>query len=667
MCLVGRASVSRVKTYGSWASPITAGQVATAGISLAAPVASGDDVWWQEQRPAEGGRIVVVRRDANGSVDDVVPEGFNARTQVHEYGGGAWCVHGRTLYFSNWADQRIYRVDPDPPNRRPKQEAEPVAITPEPEVERGLRYADGVVTADGRRIVCVRERHREGAEATNEIVAVPTDGSGDVQVLVSGRDFYAFPRLSPDGSRLAWIEWSHPNMPWDGTELFVADFSPTRIGDPEPVAGGPDEAIFQPEWSPAGELHFVSDRSGWWNIYGPGGCVLEMEAEFGVPMWVFGLSTYTFLPDGTIVCSYAERGDWTLGVIEEDRVRRPGGPSKGIRAIDVSKDRGSYLRTFGDRVVTVAAGPTEHSAIVVVDPRTGERTELKRSSSEDIDPRYTSVPEPVSFPSGDRVAHAFYYPPHNDDFEAGGRVPEEERPPLLVLSHGGPTAQVHSTYSASVQFWTSRGFAVVDVNYGGSTGYGRDYRRLLNGSWGVVDLEDCTAAARYLVERGDVDGERLAIRGGSAGGYTTLCALTFTDVFKAGANYFGVADMTTFVGDTHKFESRYLDSLVGPWPEAKDLYHDRSPTNFVEAISCPVITFQGSEDEIVPPSQSEQVVEALRSKGVPCAYVLYEGEQHGFRKAENIEHSLSSELYFYGRVFGFEPADALEPVEIAGL
>jgi dipeptidyl aminopeptidase/acylaminoacyl peptidase len=629
-----------IAPYGTWSSPITAASIAEGSTGLGAVASSGGSLWWSEQRSSEGGRTVVVR---DGT--DVLGEGWNARTQVHEYGGGAWTVRGETLFFSNWSDQRIYRQE---------MGIDPVPITPEPEIPRGLRYADGVVTEDGLWMVCVRERHVEGREAFNEIVVLPTSGEGEPQILVGGNDFYSTPRLSPDESKLAWLEWSHPNMPWDGTWLYVADFSPEGVSNVELVAGGRDESVFQPEWSPAGDLHYVSDGGGWWNIYGPRGCVLEMEAEFGVPLWVFGVQTYTFLPDGSIVTYYAPDGVWQLAVIDN---------SGGLRSLGVSRDRGSYLAVHEGRVATVDASPTDHPALVLVDPSSGQKEVVRRARETEVDERYTSVAEAISFLSGDRTAHGLFYRPRNDDFDA----PDGERPPLLVFTHGGPTAQAHASYNASIQFWTSRGFAVVDVNYGGSTGYGTEYRRLLNENWGVVDLEDCVAAAEHLVGRGDVDGDRLAIRGGSAGGYTTLCALTFTDVFKAGANHFGVAELETFVGDTHKFESRYLDTLVGPYPERKDLYFERSPTNFVDRVSCPLITFQGMEDEIVPPSQSELIVEALRKKGIPCAYVTYEGEQHGFRKSENIIHSLESELYFYGKVFGFEPADDLQPVEIENL
>ncbi len=624
---------------GSWRSPISAATIARGGVGLTGLDISDGVAYWSELRPSEGGRSVVVRAGV-----DLTPEGFNVRTQVHEYGGGAWRVHDGTVFFSNWVDQRIYK----------QASGEVVPITAEPDSPRGLRYADAELTADGATLICVRERHVSGREAFNEIVVMPADGSSEPVVLVSGNDFYAFPCLSPDGLRLAWTEWTHPNLPWDGTFLYVAEYENGSVGNPTLVAGGMDESIFQPQWSPEGILHFVSDRNGWWNLYSYDGTVvpvLAVDADLGVAQWVFGLSTYAFLPGGDIVCAVDRNARQSLGLISGGKLTDLGLPYSAISDVAVS----------GTTVWFIGSSETEPASVVSYDDRSV--TVHKRAREDVVDKGYLSKAEAIEFPSEGRTAHAFFYRPCNKDFVGSG----SDKPPLIVFSHGGPTGCVRPTLNLTIQFWTSRGFAVVDVNYGGSTGYGRDYRRLLNGNWGVVDVQDCVNAAQYLADRGDVDPERMAIRGGSAGGFTTLAALVFTDVFKAGANYFGVADFETFVGDTHKFESRYLDSLVGPYPERKDLYHDRSPANFVDRISVPVVTFQGLEDAIVPPSQSEQIVNALRRKKVPCAYVTYEGEQHGFRKAENMIHSLESELYFYGRVFGFEPADRLEPIEIENL
>jgi dipeptidyl aminopeptidase/acylaminoacyl peptidase len=632
-----------VAGYGSWKSPLTARLIAAGATTLSGAACSDGRLYWSELRPAEGGRTAVVTAEG-----DLTPAAFNVRTQVHEYGGGAWWVHGATVYFAGWDDQRLYRQDAG---------AEPVAMTPEPEIPRGLRYADGILTADGRRIYCVRERHVEGREAFNEIVLLPSDGSAAPQIVAGGNDFYSNPRLSPDGAKLAWLEWSHPNLPWDGTFLYVADVAADgSVSSPTLVAGAMDESIFQPEWSPDGVLHFVSDRSGWWNLYRFAGGAVEqivaVDADFGVPQWSFRSSTYAFV-GGDIVCAYIRNATSYLA-----RIR-----AGALEDIETPYTAMTAVTPCGDRVAMIAASSTAFAAVVTVDPSSRAVDVVKRSRDDETDDAYISAPEAIDFESNGRPSHAFFYAPRNKNFEG----PPGEKPPLLVFSHGGPTGSVNGALNLTIQFWTSRGFAVVDVNYGGSTGYGRDYRRLLNGNWGVVDVEDCVNAARFLVARGDVDGERLAIRGGSAGGFTTLAALVFADVFKAGANYFGVSDFTPFVEDTHKFESRYLDSLVGPYPDRKDLYYERSPANFVERITAPVITFQGTEDAIVPPSQSERIVDALRANGIAHAYVTYEGEQHGFRKAQNQIHSLESELYFYGRVFGFTPADDVEPVNIENL
>jgi len=675
--------------YGSWKSPISSDLLAGGGISLDALQPDGEALLWIESRPLEGGRNVVCRAEPGADPVDLTPPGdeFDVRTRVNEYGGGAYAVHAGTLFFSNFADQRLWRQDPGEPPR---------PITSEPERPVALRYADARVTPDGALLVCVRESHDEAGRVVNELVAMPTDGSGAPWVLAGGRDFYASPRLSPDASRLAWLEWDHPRMPWDGTELKVADLSGGVLaGEPRLVAGGPSESVFQPEWSPGGALHFVSDRTGWWNLYreqeasgasgewasgasgewtsgasgewasrasgdqasGASGGFAEalapMEAEFGAPQWVFGLATYAFLPGGRIACLYGRGPVQHLGLLE------PGSDRPTPVDVPFTCFYPPQLVALGDRVACIAGSSTLSPAVVVVDPATGEVETLRRARDLDLDPGYLSVARPVEFPTeGGRTAHALYYPPANPD----ARGPDGERPPLVVMSHGGPTAGVVDLLKLGVQFFTSRGIAVVDVDYGGSSGYGRAYRERLKGQWGVVDVDDCVNAARHLVDAGEVDGARLAITGGSAGGYTTLCALAFRDAFAAGSSWFGVADLETFASDTHNFESRYLDQLVGPWPERADLYRERSPARFADRIDCPVLLVQGLEDEVVPPSQAEAMVRALAARGIPHAYLAFEGEQHGFRKAETIKRAFEAELWFYGRVFGFEPADPVEPV-----
>ena len=640
-----------VAPYGSWRSPVSSGLIVRGLVGLSEVMVDNEDVYWMESRPNEDGRNVVVRRTPDGSTEDVTPRPFNARTRVHEYGGGDFAVHDGTVYFSNFADQRIYR-------RPPSGEPQPLTR------ETGRRFADMLVDPARNRLVAVREDHAgEAREPVNEVVGVNLE-NGDETVLVSGNDFYSSPRPSPDGGRLAWLTWNHPNMPWDGAELMVcdvgADGHPENIGR---VAGGRDESIFQPEWSPDGTLCFVSDRTGWWNLYrlsrGSIGPLCEKEAEFGLPQWIFGMSTYAFVSSGRIACSYTDRGGSHLALLDTQ--------TGDFEPVETPYSSIAYVRAdaaTGD-VVFRGGSPTEFACIVRLDPSTGDHEILRRSGARiEIDPGHLSVPEPVEFPTeNDLTAYAFFYAPKNRDYAA----PEGELPPLLVMSHGGPTAATSSSLDLEIQYWTSRGIAVLDVNYGGSTGYGREYRRRLDGEWGVVDVEDCANGAKYLAARGLVDGGRLMITGGSAGGYTTLCALAFTDTFAAGASHFGVSDVEELAKETHKFESRYLDGLIGPYPERADLYRERSPIHYADRLSCPVIFFQGLEDKVVPKEQAETMFAALRAKGLPVAYVPFEGEQHGFRRAENIRRALDGELYFYARIFGFDLGDTVEPVTIENL
>lgn len=642
--------VPRIAPYGSWTSPITGDVVTGDSIVLYEVMVEGTDLYWTELRPAEGGRKVIMRRSADGRTAEITPKSFNARTRVHEYGGGDFLIADRTVYFSNYADQRLYRVDP--------------GTAPEPFSPPGpYLYADGLIDRRRRRIITVREDHAPGEQnAHNTLVAIPT-GDGPSRVLVEGADFYSSPRLSPDGTRLAWLSWNHPNMPWDGTDLWVA---PVRgdgsLGDAVHVAGGPDESVFQPEWSPDGTLYFISDRTEWWNLYRwreaerRTEALAPMEAEFGRPQWVFRMSTYGFTGPQTIVCSFTSRGTWKLALLDVETRR--------LEVVDQPYTDLADITPAPGGVYFIGASPTEPSALVRLDLRT-RRTEVIRASRRlTVGPGYLSVPEAIEFPTeGGLTAHAWFYSPRNPDVSG----PTSERPPLIVISHGGPTSVSPGVLRFEIQYWTSRGFAVVDVNYGGSTGYGRSYRNRLRGQWGVVDVDDCVNAARHLAERKVVDGERLAIRGGSAGGYTTLCALAFRQLFRAGASYFGVSDLLAMHRDTHKFESQYDQTLIGPWPERMELYRERSPVHYADRISAPVIFFQGLEDKVVPPNQSEMMVDALRAKGIPVAYVAFEGEQHGFRRAETIKRTLEAELYFYSRIFGFTPAGSITPVPIENL
>jgi dipeptidyl aminopeptidase/acylaminoacyl peptidase len=643
----------KIAPYGSWKSPITSDLIVKESIGLSQVRLAGDDIYWIELRPSEEGRQVVVRRRPDGQTHDVTQREMNARTRVHEYGGGEYLAHRGEVYFANFSDQQLYHQ---------RLNNAPRLLTSDRAGD-GMRYADFVFDQKRARLISVREDHtQKDREATNTIVAISTKGGDAGQVLISGNDFYSNPRVSPDGSRLAWLAWNHPNMPWDGCELCVGEFAADgSIAGKHRVAGGLDESIFQPEWSPDGKLYFVSDRSGWWNIYRARDDdavehVCEMEAEFGVPQWIFGLSTYAFESADRIVCTFAERGLWKLGLIDTVTGK--------LERVDAPYTEISFLCAAPGRAVFRAGSPAEPSAILELDLETREAKVLQRASKIKLDAGYISAAEPIEFPTENGLtAHGFYYRPKNRDFTA----PSNERPPLLVKSHGGPTSAAAAGLALGIQYWTSRGIAVLDVNYGGSTGFGREYRQRLNGAWGIVDVDDCVNGAQFLATRGNVDRNRLMIDGGSAGGYTTLCALTFRNAFKAGASHFGVSDLEALELETHKFESRYSDSLIGPYPERRDLYIERSPIHFADRLSCPVIFFQGLEDKIVLPNQAEMMVDALRKKKVPVAYVAFAGEQHGFRRAENIKRSLDGELYFYSRVFGFELADPVEPVPIENL
>ncbi|MEG4420628.1 S9 family peptidase [Microcoleus sp. LAD1_D5] len=644
--------MNTVSPYGSWKSPISSDLIVSGTVGLGQIAIDGDDIYWVEGRPSEAGRSVLVRRTPDGIISDVTPPPFNVRTRVHEYGGAAFAVAGGVVYFSHFADQRIYSQALD---------CQPEPLTP----AANSCYADVIVDKQRNRLICVREDNAGEGEPVNSIVSINLDNGEDIQILTQGNDFYASPRLSPDGSLLSWICWNHPNMPWDGTELWVAEIKADgSLGEKYLVAGGLDESIFQPEWSPDGVLYFVSDKSNWWNLYRTVNPCLpreqqeveplcEMAAEFGLPQWVFGMSTYAVVSESKIICTYTQQGKWHLASLDLT--------TKQLTTIETPYTDISSVNAGGETVVFLAGSPTESTAIVQLNLATNQLEILRQSSNLSINPGYLSVPEPIEFPTENNLtAFGFFYPPKNQDFAAPGG----EKPPLVVKSHGGPTAATSSSMNLKIQYWTSRGFAVLDVNYGGSTGYGREYRKRLQDSWGIVDVDDCANGAKYLAQKGLVDGERMAIAGGSAGGYTTLCALTFRDVFKAGASYYGVSDLEALATDTHKFEARYLDGLIGPYPERKDLYVARSPIHSAERLSCPVIFFQGLEDKVVPPNQAEMMVEILKAKGLPVAYVAYEGEQHGFRRAENIKRTLDGEFYFYSQVFKFELAEPGEEVQI---
>lgn len=639
----------RTASYGTWTSPITSYLIAASGaVRLSGCKIIGGKIYWLEGRPLEGGRNVLVCRQLNGEIMDVTPQNFNVRTRVHEYGGGAFAIGADAVYFCNDSDQRIYR--------QPWGE-QPAPITPIGQ----RRYADLLLDEKRGALIAVCEDHGVDAhEPENTLIEIDI-AIGTEKVLQRGADFYSSPRLSPDGGRLAWLCWRHPNMPWDSTELWLsARDADGSLANAIRVAGGEDESIFQPEWSPGGELFFVSDRSGWWNLYrlrnGNVDALCPMNAEFGLPQWVFGLSTYAFVGSNEIVCGHCVRGVWSLATIDLS--------SGKFGAIPSPFSDIGFVSAQGERVVFGAAAPKEGDAVYELDIASGHSQVIHRASATAIAVDYFSAPETIEFPTAnERTAFGYFYPPCNPDFVAFAA----ERPPLIVISHGGPTSATTNALKLGIQYWTSRGFAVLDVNYGGSSGFGRDYRCRLNGAWGIVDIADCVNGTKFLADRGRVDGDRLIIRGNSAGGYTTLCALTFHDCFKAGASYYGVSDLTALAEDTHKFESRYLDRLIGPYPAAKEIYYQRSPINYAERLNAPAIFLQGLDDKVVPPNQAEAMVDALKRKGLPVAYIGFPGEQHGFRRSETLKRALDAELFFYAKVFGFDLPNSIDPVEIFNL
>jgi dipeptidyl aminopeptidase/acylaminoacyl peptidase len=632
--------------YGTWKSPLSAQRVAAGAKPLSAPRVAGGSLVWLEGLPAEGGRVAAVRLHASGRLEVLTPAPFNVRTRVHEYGGGALAVQAETLYFSNFADNLVYVQEGN---------GTPRALTD----NKLQRYADLELDVARSRLIAVREDHSAGGhEPSTSLVALPIDGSMPPITLASGSDFYAAPRLSPDGKQLVWITWGHPRMPWNGSELWLADVDAQgALANSRRLAGSETESLCQPAWSPAGELFVVSDRTGWWNLYRVRGDELSpvhpMQAEFGQPMWVFGQSLYAFTGPHEMIAACFENAVSRLFRID----LRSGVASPLASPLTDIKE----VRAGPGFAVVHAAAADRPEQIVRIEVASGSHEVIAQAIAELPEARYLSTPQSITYASGaGRVAHGFFYPPANGDY----RAPPGELPPLIVTSHGGPTSMSTQSLKLSVQFWTSRGFAVLDVNYGGSTGYGRAYMELLKGQWGIVDVEDCVAGAQYLAQRGFVDVDRMAIRGGSASGFTTLCALTFHRVFKAGASHFGVSDLAALDADTHKFESRYTSDLVAPPPEREQLYRERSPILHTDKLSCPMIFFQGLDDKVVPPAQSESMVQALRSRGIPVAYLAFEGEGHGFRRQENIQRSLEAELLFYAQVFGFQPADAIEPVSI---
>jgi len=637
-------ATAKIAPYGSWKSPITSDLIVAQATMLSDVRLDRGDVYWLEGRPQELGRSVIVRAGPDGTAMDVTPPGFSARTRVHEYGGASWLMADGTCIFSNFSDQRLYI------QRGHDGVLEP--LTPEPASrERHWRYGDGVLDHRRRRWIGVREDHSGEGEAVNAIVAIDLDhpGASPGRVLAGGHDFFCSARLSPNADRMLWLAWDHPNMPWNGTTLYLADIDAGgAVGNPRVIAGGEAESVFQPEWSPDGnEIVYVSDRTGWWNLYAYDVAaattrpLCPMAAEFGMPQWNLDMSTYAFAGAGRIVCAYTTASLGRLATLDVT--------TGALEAIDTGCTEFGSVRAAGDRVVFRGGAPDRPTSIITFDLKSRQYRVLKQAT--DLLSRtelritgYLTKVQPVEFPTaGGKTAFGLFYPPHNSDYV--GSV--DERPPLLVKCHGGPTSSASSTLNLGIQFWTSRGIAVLDVNYGGSTGFGREYRERLNLNWGIVDVDDCVNGARFLAQQGLIDAKRAVISGGSAGGYTTLAALAFRDFFQGGASHYGVSDAAALARDTHKFESRYLDWLIGSFPEQEARYRERSPIYHADRLSKPVIFFQGSEDAVVPPNQTEVMVEALRRKGNAVGYFLFSGEQHGFRQAANIKRCLDAELAFY--------------------
>ena len=635
--------------FGAWESPISSREIAAGGTSLQALSASGDSFYLIESRPSEMGRQVLLRLPSRGDFSECTPSNFNTRTRVHEYGGGDYWVHEGVIFAVSFSDQRVYRID--------DEESEPVAITPRSEIANSLRYANGTVSSDGSTIYCVQENHLDPEHILNQIVCFPSDGSIDPRVIFSGTDFVSSPKISPDGLTLTWLSWDHPNMPWDDTQLHMAQInSDGGLSNRKLIAGGSEESITQPTWSPDGVLHFISDRSGWWNLYFFENeeitRLVELDADFAGPDWQFGFSSYDFMADSSVICTYKDRDrDILIKVGREDSV-----PEK------IQNDYSSIsdVSVLNDVIYFIGSSPVVPAELVSISLAENTINTLRQSREATIDASFISEAEFIEFDTTESAkSFALFYPPKH----AHSQGAPDEKPPLLVMSHGGPTSATSTSYNLAIQYWTSRGIAVVDVNYRGSSGFGRAYRNALRNQWGVFDTADCIAAARFLEQRGDVDGSRMAIRGGSAGGYTTLCALTFHDVFQAGASYYGVADAEILATETHKFESRYLDQLMGPYPAARDVYVSRSPIHYANQIRAAVIVFQGLEDQIVPPAQAELMVDGLVQNKLPHVYMTFRGEQHGFRQAANIIKTLESELSFYGQILGFSPP-GISPIEI---
>ena len=643
-------TMTETVAYGSWPSPISAASVVKGSRGLGALQFDGDYLYWLESRPEEGGRNTIMRWTHAGEPEELLAAPWNARTRVQEYGGGSLLVADGTIWFANLQDQRLYRMEPG---------KTPEAITPEAE----LRFAGCALDRSRARLLCVREDHRHDGEPQNTLVAVPIEGVSEGEVLFSGSDFVSAPSLSPDGARIAFTSWQHPNMPWDNTTLWSAGFD--EQGNLQGlVAHNPEtqESVINPRWGRDGRLYAISDRDNWWSIYRveaetfssvPSG--IE-RAEIGGPGWAIGSDYYHLLDDGRILARVMKGGVSSLLMIDP--------ASSSSQPLALASEAVHDFLPVDDRLFVISAPSESPPALLEASLGGAMRTVIRTSGASSVEQRWIPEYRLVSFPtSGGAEAHGIYLPPANPDVSA----PVGTAPPLIVKVHGGPTSVSSPTYNTGLLYWSSRGFAILNLNYRGSTGFGREYRRALYGQWGIADVEDAVAGATWLAEQGLADPNRLIITGGSAGGYTALAAHAFHDTFAAGASHYGVSDLEALARDTHKFESRYMDQLIGPYPEQRDLYRARSPIHHLAGFSAPLLLLQGMDDPVVPPNQSQMIFEALKSRGVPTAYLAFEGEAHGFRKAENQIRALEAELYFYSRVLELDRPEELPAVEISGL
>lgn len=646
------ASARIIAPYGAWRSPLSAQALAAGRVSFADLRAAAGRLYWTETLPAEGGITALFCVQGEQEPARLSPPGSNVRTRVHEYGGAPYLATGESVCFANYQDQRLYMLRGAGP---------PVALTPP-----GYRYADCTLqrSADGgtAALICVREDHTDAGRVRNTLVRIPLPQGGAGEVLYAASDFVAYPRLSANEQQLAFICWNHPNMPWDGTQLKVARLTAQGLEDVRTLAGGSTESVIDPQWDADGQLYYISDCSGFWNLYAhvvedASRPVWPRAAEFAAGLWTLGQSNYALLGKHRALVRFTEGGSDQLALLD---LRAGAGQPLYLPYAEYAQ----LTRLDENHVAAIAGSAQAPQRIVRIDVRSATAEVLREAGTTPLESAAISVAQAIEFPSaGGRLSHAFYYPPASAEFCG----PAADSPPLLTLVHGGPTSYAGPSYAPRTQFWTSRGFAVVDVNYGGSTGYGRAYREELKGNWGVVDVQDVVAAVRFLCAAGKVDAQRVAISGGSAGGYTVLAALALHREFRAGADYYGVSDLTALARDTHKFESRYLDNLIGPLPEAQPLYESRSPLNHLQGFSAPLLVLQGADDPVVPPAQSERIVAAMRSRQIPVAYLLFPGETHGFRKPENVTRAVQAELAFYGRIFGFSPADSLPALAIENL